>query len=123
LSPPPSPQAAWRWQRVAVTLAASLVLLECLWEIVLAPVKPGGTWLAVKALPLALLWPGLARGHAKVRQLATLLLPFYFAEALVRALTESGRHAMVASVASCIAATAFAALLLSFRAARHARGS
>jgi uncharacterized membrane protein len=119
----PHPRAAWRWQRAAVTLTAALVLLECLWEIVLAPARPGGFWLAAKALPLALLWPGLAGGNPKAGQLAALMLPLYFAEAIVRALTESGRHALVAAAVAALSVAAFAVLLAAFRARRRAGGT
>jgi hypothetical protein len=44
-----------------------------------------------------------------------LLLPFYIAEALVRALTEPGRHGIVAAVACVVAAGTFASLLAWFR--------
>jgi uncharacterized membrane protein len=109
-------------QRLVVSLAAALILLEVLWELWLAPVAPGGSWLALKAIPLAVLWPGLARGEARARQWASLLLPFYFAEGVVRAMTESGRHAAVAWAATALAAAAFGALLASFRTAGKARG-
>ena len=115
-----------RWQRLAVAPAAALVLLDVLWELWLAPLQPGGSWLALKALPLALIWPGLARGDVKARQGAALLLPFYFAEGIVRALTENSRHALVAWAATALAVTAFGAVLMSFRAGRaerHARGA
>jgi len=88
------------WQRWAVALVAALVLLEALWELVLAPVRPGGSWLALKALPLALLWWPLARGDRHPRQIASLVLPLYFGEGIVRALTEHGRHAQVAALAT-----------------------
>jgi uncharacterized membrane protein len=81
-------------------------------------VRPGGSWLALKALPLAVLLPGVFRGRTRARQWASLLLPFYFAEAIVRALTEPGRHGLVAGTAAAIALAAFAALLASFRARR-----
>lgn len=97
---------------------AALTLLEVLWEAVLAPI-PGARWLAVKALPLAILIPGVARGARKPRQWLVLLVPFYFAEALVRALTESGRHAVVAALAATLALVTFFALLAWFRAEKH----
>lgn len=97
----------------------ALTLLELLWELVLAPI-PGGRWLAVKALPLALLLPGLARGDRRARQWLALLTPWYFAEALVRALTEPGRHALVAGMAAIVAALTFAAVLQTFHAERRA---
>ena len=120
LAPGPGPHdPAARWQRLAVAAVAALVLLELLWELWLAPLKPGGSWLALKALPLALLWPGLARGASRPRQWLALLLPLYFAEAIVRALTEGGRHRVLALAATVLAGVAFAAVLASFRAARR----
>ena len=101
-----------------VALVAALILLELLWETVLAPVRPGGSWLALKALPLALAWPGLARGGLRSRQIASLLLPFYFADAIVRAISEPGRHGVVAGSAAALSIAAFVALLLSFRRVR-----
>jgi uncharacterized membrane protein len=110
-----------RWLRLALIAATALMLLELLWELLLAPLRPGGSWLALKALPLALLLPGVARGALRPRQvLAFVLLPL-FAEGLVRALTEAGRHALVAGTAAAIAACAFTALVLSFRAERRAQ--
>jgi len=104
-----------RWTIVGLV---SLALLELLWETVLAPQPAGGAWLALKAIPLAILLPGVARGARKPRQWLSLLLPFYFAEALTRAWSESGRHAVVGAMAAAIAAGTFVALLTWFRAER-----
>ena len=107
--------------RVAVAATLALTLLELLWELVLAPLTPHGSWLAIKALPLALLLPGLGRGSRKARQWLALLLPFYAAEGLVRAFAEPGRHAVVAATVCAIAVLAFVFLLVWFRAERNAR--
>lgn len=104
--------------RAAVAATLALALLAFLWEFALAPLRPGGSWLALKCLPLALLLPRVARGNRRERQWLALLLPFYLAEGLVRALTESGRHALVAAAAAALATLAFAALLGWFRAER-----
>lgn len=115
----PRTRSGARWLRVAVVATAALALLQLLWELWLAPLRPGGSWLALKALPLAAIWPAVARGAVKPRQaLGFLLLP-YVAEGVVRALTEPGRHALVAATAAGIAAIAFVALVLSFRAERR----
>lgn len=103
--------------RITVAALVALTLLEALWEIVLAPM-PGARWLAVKALPLAVLVPGVARGARRPRQWLALLVPFYLAEALVRALTEPGRHALVAGAAATVAGVLFVAVLAWFRAER-----
>ena len=107
--------AAARWHRLAVALVAGLALFEGLWELSLAPLRPGGSWLALKAVPLALIWLPLAQGRRKARQVASLVLPLYAAEGIVRALTEPGRHAHVASVATALALAALAAVLISFK--------
>lgn len=106
--------------RITVAAVLALALLELLWELLVAPL-PGARWLALKALPLAALLPGVARGAVRPRQWLVLLLPWYLAEALVRALTESGRHAIVAALAAVLALAAFAAAMAWFRAEKRAR--
>jgi uncharacterized membrane protein len=106
------------YTRAAFALSLALALLLVLWETVLAPLRPGGSWLALKAVPLALLLPGLAAGRARARQWASLLLPFYFAEGVARGLTEAGRHATVALATAAVSLAAFVAVLASFRARR-----
>jgi uncharacterized membrane protein len=114
--PAPNLSTAARWHRLAVALLAGLVFLEGLWELTLAPLRPGGSWLALKVVPLAWVWFSLVRGKRRARQVASLMLPLFAAEGIVRAMTESGRHAYVAAVAAALALAALAALLLSFRA-------
>ncbi|MEP6655806.1 MAG: DUF2069 domain-containing protein [Betaproteobacteria bacterium] len=106
--------------RFATAAVAALVLLQVLWECWLAPLRPGGSWLALKAVPLALAWLGLVRGKVRARQLTALLLLLYFAEGLVRGVSESGRHAAVAAMAALLAVVAFCALFLAHRREREA---
>ena len=94
--------AAEPWRRATVALLAALALLEICWEIWLAPLRPGGSWLALKALPLIALWPVVARARTRALQWALLLLPWYFAEGVVRAFSESGRHALCAATAAAM---------------------
>lgn len=96
----------------------ALTLLELLWELALAPLGGRPSWLALKALPLAALLPSVSRGAKVPRQWLALLLPFYAAEALVRAIAELGRSALVATMAFCVATATFVALLAWFRSAR-----
>ena len=103
---PPVTEAI-RWQQRAVALVGAAALYAALWELWLAPLRPGGSWLALKALPLAGLWLPLARGNRRARQAASLIL---------RALTEPSRHAFAATVGTVLAIAALAAILQSFRA-------
>ena len=104
--------------RATIAGLLALVALEILWEIALAPLRPGAGWLALKALPLVVLLPGTMRGARRPRQWLALLLPFYAAEAIVRAWSESGRHAAVAATVAIVAIATFVALLAWFRTKR-----
>lgn len=103
--------------RVTIASLFALTLLELLWELVLAPI-PGARWLAVKALPLAILLPGVARGGRRPRQWLALLAPWYMAEGIVRAYTEAGRHGLVAGMAAVLALLTFVSVLAWLRAER-----
>jgi uncharacterized membrane protein len=116
----PSPDGGARWRRAATASLLALTLLELLWELWLAPLKPGGSWLALKAVPLLALAPGVARGRVRARQWTLLLLPWYVAEGVVRAFTESGRQALCAGAAAALALAALAAGLGWFRAQSRA---
>jgi uncharacterized membrane protein len=105
---------AWA-PRLALACTFALALIELLWEMALAPLAFGGSWLALKALPLAVLLPGATRGRRRPRQWLSLLLPFYAAEAFVRAFAAQGRLALVAGTTCIIAIAAFVALLAWFR--------
>ncbi|MET0217588.1 MAG: DUF2069 domain-containing protein, partial [Burkholderiales bacterium] len=67
---------------------ASLVALIALclaWELWLAPLRPGGSSLALKCLPLLLPLFGLLRGKRYTYQWAWILGLAYFTEGVVRA--------------------------------------
>ena len=85
---------------------AALALVQILCELWLAPLRPGGSWLALKALPLVLLWFGLVQGRLRVAQWTLLLLPLYVAEGVVRAWSETGRHAVCAITCTALAVVA-----------------
>ena len=85
----------------AVYLVACLSLLTliflCLaWELWLAPLRSGGSWLALKALPLLLPLPGILRGRRYTYQWASMLILAYFAEGAVRTFGDGGRSAALA---------------------------
>jgi uncharacterized membrane protein len=107
--------------RVTVSALLALILLLVLWETALAPLRPGSGWWAVKAVPLALVLPGVMRGRRRARQWLALLLPFYVAEGCARALTGHGRDAVVAAVAAVVALAAFVGVLAWFRSERAVR--
>jgi len=85
-----------RWRRATAAVTLTLALFCVLWEVWLAPIRPSGSWLALKAVPLLLLSPGVARGNVKTTQWLLLLLPAYLSEGLVRSFSEAGRYAACA---------------------------
>lgn len=105
-----------------LTLAAfvALALLCLAWELWLAPLRPGGSMLALKALPLLLALPGIARGRVRSYQAWSMGILAYFCEGLVRATSDRGTSAMLAWVEVALTLAAFAGILLYVRAARRA---
>jgi uncharacterized membrane protein len=72
-----------------------LIFLCIGWELWLAPVRAGGSMLALKALPLLLPLFGVLRGRRYTYQWASMLILAYFAEGVVRAWSERGTgHAL-----------------------------
>ena len=67
------------------------LLVLCLaWELWLAPLRPGGSLLALKAAPLALPLGGILAGRRYTYQWSSMLILAYFAEGVVRAWSERG---------------------------------
>ncbi len=79
--------------RLHHTASASLVLLIVLcvlWELVLAPLRPGGSWIVLKALPLLAPLSGTLRRDVYTLQWASMMILLYFTEGVVRAWSETG---------------------------------
>ncbi len=71
----------------SVTLVA-LIMLCLAWEWRLAPLRPGGSALVLKVLPLAIALPGVLRRRVYTLQWASMLVLLYFAEGIVRGMTD-----------------------------------
>jgi uncharacterized membrane protein len=83
-----------------------LIVLTLAWEVWLAPIRPGGSWLILKAVPLLLPLRGIFSGRRYTYQWAPMLVLAYFAEGVVRAWSESGLSATLAT-AQIVLAVAF----------------
>ena len=75
-------------QRSAALSLFGLFFLCLLWEIWLAPLKPGGTLLFLKALPLAFAMRGVWRGSLYTIQWASMLVLLYLMEGVVRVMSD-----------------------------------
>lgn len=89
----------------------SLILLCLAWELWLAPLRPGGSWLVLKTLPLLVPLRGVLRGRIYTFQWALMLVLAYFAEGVVRAWSETGVHALAARIEIALAAIFFTAAI------------
>lgn len=81
----------------------ALIFLCLAWELRLAPLRPGGSWMALKALPLLLPLLGVLNGRRYTYQWASMLILAYFAEGVVRAASDSGTAAALALAEALLA--------------------
>jgi uncharacterized membrane protein len=79
------PLSVRRTRVLAVSSLLGLIVLSLAWELVLAPIRPGGSWLALKALPLCLPLAGLLKHRMYTYRWVSLLVWLYFTEGVVRA--------------------------------------
>lgn len=95
----------------------ALIFLCLGWELWLAPLKPGGSPLALKALPLLVPLFGILRAKVYTYQWASMLILVYFAEGVVRAYADAGPSARLALGEIVLSAAFFAAALVYVRCA------
>jgi uncharacterized membrane protein len=106
----------------AVVSLIALMLLCVAWELWLAPVLPGGSWLALKALPLLFLCPGVLRARRYACQVASLVALLYLMEGVLRMLSDSGLSARLARIETLLALTFFISVVFYVRRRSGARG-
>jgi len=91
----------------AAASLVALILLGLAWELWLAPLRPGGSWLVLKVLPLLLPLPGILHGRLYTYRWASLLIWLYVLEALVRMLSDPTPSATLAAFALGLSLTFF----------------
>ena len=104
----------------ATACLIALVFLGVAWELFLAPIRPGGSWLVLKALPLMAALPGVLRGRRHTVQWSTLVIWLYAAEGATRAYTDLGLGAGLALAELALSLAYFAAAVAWLRATRRA---
>ena len=114
--PAATPSAAVQATRaVAVCSLLALIALGLAWELWLAPLRPGGSWLAIKVLPLLLPLPGLLKNRMYTYRWVALFVWLYFVEGVVRASGDRppGNRLALLQIALCL--VLFAACTLHVR--------
>ena len=76
----------------------ALIFLCLAWESVLAPLKPNGSLLILKAVPLLLPLFGILKGRRYTYQWASMFILLYFTEGTVRAWSDTGVSAKLAMI-------------------------
>jgi uncharacterized membrane protein len=104
---------------IAATSLIALIFLGLAWELWLAPVRPGGSLLALKILPLLAPLFGVLHGRIYTYQWTSMLILAYFAEGAVRAWSDRGASAQLALAEAALALVCFAASIVYVRAARR----
>jgi len=110
-------------QRTASATLVTLILLCLAWELWLAPLRPGGSYLALKSLPLILPLMGIVQGRRRTYQWSTMLILAWAAEGAVRVLTERGASALLAGLELFLSLAFFSAAVEYVRLTRKAPGT
>lgn len=112
-----------RWTRhLAVGSLLGLIVLGLAWELWLAPLRPGGSWLAIKVLPLTLPLAGLLKNRMYTYRWLSLLVWIYFTEGAVRATSDGGLSAVLAGIQVLLCVALFVACSMHVRLRLRAAG-
>ena len=96
-----------------------MIVLCLIWELWLAPLRPGGSLVALKALPLIAPLAGVMRGRRYTYQWSSMLILAYFAEGVVRAWSERGASQLLAAAEIALSAAFFASAVAFARLTRQ----
>jgi uncharacterized membrane protein len=100
---------------LAVGSLLGLIVLGLAWELVLAPIRPGGSLLALKVLPLCVPLAGLLKNRMYTYRWVSLLVWIYFTEGAVRAYSDRPPSNYLAMVEVLLCLTLFVACTLHVR--------
>lgn len=99
----------------AVTSLLALILLCVAWEWFLAPLRPGGSWLVLKVVPLLIPLRGILKRDVYTLQWSSMLILIYLMEGLVRMTTDTGLSAILGGAEVALTTMFFFCSLLFLR--------
>ncbi len=108
-----------RLRAAAAGALLALIVLCLAWELWLAPLRPGGSLVALKALPLIIPLTGIVRGRRYTYQWSSMLILAYFAEGVMRAWSERGISQLLAGAEIALSLLFFAAAVSYARVTRQ----
>lgn len=89
----------------------ALIFLSLAWELWLAPLRPGGSWLVLKTLPLLLPLMGILKGRRYTYQWASMFILIYFTEGVMRAWSDPQPSATLALIEILLSVVFFLAAI------------
>lgn len=95
----------------ASILLIALIVLCTLWESWWAPLRPGGSWMMLKSLPLLAALFGVIRGRRYTFQWLSMMVLLYFTEGVVR-VYETGLSGMLAALEIALSVGLFIVVIL-----------
>lgn len=100
----------------AASISLLLLIGLCVaWEMWLAPIRPGGSWLVLKAIPLLLPLRGILHGRRYTYQWTSLLCLPYFGEGLARAASDTGASRLYAVAEVLLVIVLFVSIVAALR--------
>jgi uncharacterized membrane protein len=96
---------------IASASLIALILLSVAWELWLAPLRPGGSWLVLKAALLLLPLMGILKGRRYTYQWASMFILIYFTEGVMRAWSDPQPAASLAVVEIALSVVFFLAAI------------
>lgn len=101
-----------RIRLLALFSLLGLIALGLAWELWLAPIRPGGSWLALKVLPLCLPLAGVLKHRMYTFRWLSLVVWLYFTEGVVRAYSDPSPGSYLAGLEIVLCLMLFAACTL-----------
>lgn len=96
---------------VASATLVALIVLCLAWELWLAPLRPGGSYLALKAAPLGIPLLGILLGRRYTYQWTSMFVLLYFAEGVMRGWGDRGLSQTLALAEAALSAIFFAVVV------------
>ena len=119
----PLPPAITRSRHLAVGSLLALIVLCLAWELWLAPLRPGGSWLVLKVLPLTLPLAGLLKNRMYTHRWLSLMVWLYAAEGAVRLTSDPNKlSALLAGIELLLCVVLFVACTWHIRTRLRAAG-
>ncbi len=94
--------------RLAASVSLFALIVLCVtWETFVAPLRPGGSWMLLKAVPLVLPLRGILRGNLYTYQWASMLSLLYLMEGAVRAMSDPAPLSVLMAWGEILLSTVF----------------